>query len=411
MIQRVERHIFLTKEFDEICYHSKSLYNYCNYVLRQGLSGKLENIPEFVDLLKEDKYIGEYDLSKRLAELNQVDYRNLPIQTSQQVIKLLYKNWKSFYKTIKQYKTSPKLFKGKPKPPRYKDKNGKNIVIFTNQQVKIKDGFINFPKKCGLNSLKTKVNNLVQVRIVPQATCYVVEVVYKKEAQNVELNNNLYLGIDLGLNNFATIVDNTENQPFIINGKTIKSDNQFFNKKKAKLMSFVGGRGTSKRISKLTHKRNCKINDFIHKSSRFIVNYCIENKIKTIVIGLNKNWKQGINIGKRNNQKFVQIPHSKFINKIRYKAEEVGIIVIIHEESYTSKCDSLALEPIKKHETYLGKRKKRGLFQSSRNKLINADINGALNILRKVIGDSVVKQIINRGLVFSPIKFNFNKGF
>lgn len=411
MIQRVERHIFVTREFDQICHLSKNLYNYCNYVLRQGLSGKHENIPEFTDLLNDKKYINEYALSKRLAELNQADYRALPAQTAQQVIKLLYNNWKSFYKAIKQYNTKPKLFKGRPKPPRYKDKDGKNLIIFTNQQVKIKDGLINFPKKSLLKPIKTKVDNLLQVRIVPQASCHVVEVVYTKEVDNVELDNDLYLGIDLGLDNFATVVDNTENQSFIVNGKPLKSDNQFYNKKKAKLMAFIGDRGNSKMITRLSHKRNCKVQDFLHKCSRFIVNYCIQNKIKTIVVGLNQNWKQRINIGKKNNQKFVQIPHSKFVNQLKYKAEEVGIMVIVHEESYTSKCDGLALEPIKKHENYLGRRKRRGLFQSSIGKLINADINGALNILRKVTGDSVVKQIISSGFVFNPIKIDFNKGF
>jgi len=406
MIQRVERHIFVSNEFDEICYLSKNLYNYCNYVLRQALSGKHENILEFVDLIKGDKYISEFDLSKRLAILNQIDYRSLPIQTSQQVIKLLFKNWKSFYKAIKQYKIKPKLFKGRPKPPKYKDKDGKNIVIFTNQQVKIKNGFINFPKKTNLRFIKTKVDNLVQIRIIPQATCYVAEVVYNKNIKNIELDDKFYLGIDLGLNNFVTCIDNTENESFIINGKTIKSNNQYFNKKKAKLMSFVRDKGTSNRIKRLTHKRNCKVEDYLHKSSRYIINYCIDNVIKTIVIGLNRQWKDKIKIGKRNNQSFVNIPHSKFIDKILYKAEEVGIKVIVQEESYTSKCDSLALEAIKKHNQYLGKRKRRGLFQSSIGKIINADINGALNILRKVIGDSLVKEITNRGLVFNPVKLN-----
>lgn len=404
MIQRVERHIVNSKEFDEVCFLSKNLYNYCNFILRQALSQKFDNIPEFRDLVKDEKFISEYGLSKRLTKLNQVDYRSLPAQTSQQVIKLLYKNWKSFWKSVKDYKNNPKKYNSRPKPPKYKKKDGKNVVILTNQQVKLKDGFIEFPKKLELTPLKTKVNNLVQVRVIPQSSCYIVEVVYKKEREYHRLNKDLYLGIDLGLNNLATCIDNSGNRPFIINGKIIKSINQYYNKKKAKLMSFIGGKGTSNKINKLTLKRNCKIEDQLHKTSRFIINYCLKNEIKTIVVGLNKQWKSEINIGKKNNQNFVSIPHSRLILMIKYKAEEVGIEVKGTEESYTSKCDSLALEEIKKQEVYSGRRVKRGLFKSSIGKVINADVNGALNILRKVVDESVSKQIINRGLGFSPYK-------
>ena len=181
---------------------------------------------------------------------------------------------------------------------------------------------------------------------------------------------------------------------------------QWYNKKKAKLMSFVGDRGSSNRIRRITLFRNCWIEDKLHKISRYIVNFCRSNNIGTIIIGLNKEWKQEINIGRRNNQHFVSIPHSKLIDKIVYKAKLLGINVVIHEESYTSKIDHLAFEPLKKQESYLGKRKKRGLFQSSIGKLINADINGSIGIARKVIGDSFIEKIIDSGFVFNPIRLN-----
>lgn len=184
------------------------------------------------------------------------------------------------------------------------------------------------------------------------------------------------------------------------------SVNQWYNKKKAKLMSFVGNKGTSNRIRKITLFRNCWIEDKLHKISRYIVDFCKSNNIGTIIIGLNKEWKNEINIGKRNNQHFVSIPHSKLIDKIVYKANLLGIEVITHEESYTSKIDHLAFEPLKKQESYLGKRKKRGLFQSSVGKLINADINGAIGIARKVVGDSFIGKIIDSGFVFNPVRIN-----
>lgn len=147
-------------------------------------------------------------------------------------------------------------------------------------------------------------------------------------------------------------------------------------------------------------------NDKMHKISKFIIDFCKKNDVGTIVIGLNKNWKQNINLGKKNNQKFVDIPFSNLVDKISYKAKLVGIDVKITEESYTSKVDHLAFETLEKHDIYLGNRKKRGLFQSSVNQLINADINGSIGIARKVFGDSAVRQIIGSGLAFNPIRVN-----
>ena len=186
----------------------------------------------------------------------------------------------------------------------------------------------------------------------------------------------------------------------------MKSFNQWYNKRKAKLMSYVGGKGTSERLRQLNNYRNFWIEDYIHKVSRYIVNYCITNNIGIIVIGLNKGWKQKINLGKKINQKFVEIPFSRLIDKISYKCKLVGISFQINEESYTSKVDHLAFEKLGKHDVYLGKRKKRGLFQSSVGKLLNADINGAIGIGRKVFGDSFVNMIIDSGFAFNPIRVN-----
>ena len=186
----------------------------------------------------------------------------------------------------------------------------------------------------------------------------------------------------------------------------MKSFNQWYNKLRAKLMNFVGDRGTSKRLKRLNNKRNFWIEYKIHKVSRWIINFCKKNNIGTIVIGLNKGWKQEINLGKKTNQKFVEIPFSRLIDKITYKGKLIGIDVQTAEESYTSKVDHLAFEPLEKRDVYSGKRIKRGLFQSSVNKLINADVNGAIGIGRKVFGDFYVNRIINSGLAFNPIRVN-----
>jgi len=416
-VQRVERHIIVNnKQIDNLCFLSKNLYNYCNYILRQVYLQRFVNIPEFKDLIKTFKFkdkifykIKEYDLSTKLAKINQSDFRALPSKTSQQVIKLLYKNWNCFYKAIKSYNSSNKTkFNGEPKIPSYKDKiKGRNVIIFTNQQTKLKNGFVHFPKQCNLEHIKTKVAKINQVRIVPQATCYVIEVVYTKEVKEYELDDKLYLGIDLGLNNLATCVNNVGLQPFIINGKIVKSINQYYNKKKAYFQSlscndlFL----TTKRIKRLTLKRNNKIEDYFHKTTRFIINYCLKYRIKKIVVGKNDGWKQEISLGKKSNQNFVSVPHNKIIMQLKYKAEEVGIDVIETEESYTSKCSFLDLEEMKHQVQYLGKRVYRGMFVSKLGKKINADVQGAYNIIRKVVPGTFDGQGIE-GLVLNPIIIN-----
>lgn len=389
----VERHIIKDNRFEDICLKSGLLYNYTLYLVRQGIfSGN---------------YLKEYDLSTRLGRENQFDFRNLPSNVSQQVIKQVVQNIKAWIREKKDYEKNPSKYKAKPKLPRYKKGKKQNMLVFTTSACRIKDGYIYFVKNI-VEPIKTKIgrNKLCQVRIIPQATCYVVEVIYERKEVDLGLNKSNILSIDLGLNNLCTCISNVGEKPFIVNGKVVKSFNQWYNKKKAKLMSFIGSKGTSKRLRYLNNRRNLWIEDKTHKISRHIVDYCIKHDIGNIVIGLNKGWKQNIDLGKKTNQKFVEIPFSKLIDKITYKAKLIGINVQTTEESYTSKVDHLAFEPLRKHDVYLGKRKKRGLFQSSTNKLLNADVNGAIGIGRKVFGDSYVNKIIDSGLAFNPVRVN-----
>lgn len=390
---QVERHVIKDNRYEEICHKSGLLYNYCLYAFRQGVFT--------------GNYIKEYELSTKLGKENQYDFRNLPCHVSRNVIKQVSENIKSWIRAKKEYEKHPDKFQRRPKLPDYENGKKLNIVVFDELSCRIKeDGCVHFVKNI-IKPIRTKVkpDELIQIRIIPEATCFIVEIVYERKETDLGLDKDNFLSIDLGLNNLCACVSNVV-ESFIINGKVAKSVNQWYNKKKAKLMSFVGNKGTSNKIKRITLLRNCWIEDKLHKISRYIVNFCRSNNIGTIIIGLNKGWKNKINIGKRNNQHFVSIPHSKLINKIVYKAKLLGINVIIHEESYTSKIDHLAFEPLKKQESYLGKRKKRGLFQSSIGKLINSDINGAIGIARKVIGDSFIGKIIDSGFVFNPIRLN-----
>ncbi|MGG3291187.1 transposase [Geobacillus stearothermophilus] len=395
---RVEQHQIkqthsLWKMCDDLCFKSKNLYNYANYIVRQ----------EFIN---NNEWIRYNSLDKMLKH-EQV-YKELPAQTSQQILRLLDKNWKSFFEAIKDWSKNKEKYLGKPKLPKYKKKNGRNVVIFTNQQCKIKDGYIKFPKTS--LKLKTKViKGLQQVRIVPKGSIYVIEVVYKKEIPNMIRESNRVVGIDLGLNNFVTMVNNIGETPIVINGKGVKSINQYYNKQKAYFQSILkkqNGLDWSKRLEKITLKRNNKIKDFMHKASRYVVNYCINNNISTIVIGNNKNWKQNINLGTINNQNFVQVPYDMFINQLKYKCEEVGIKLIVTEESYTSGTSFLDGEAPTKENYNKNRRIKRGLFKSNKGILINADVNGAYQIIKKVSPNAFNKSYGVEAVVLQPSKIS-----
>ena len=361
-----------SKDLSAICHLAKNLYNLANYYVRQ----------EYFYL---GTWLRYYDLDFILKKKDA--YRKLPSQTSQQILRLIDKNWKSFFKAIKDWKSNPKKYKMRPKPPKYKQKDGESITIFTNQQCRIKKGFLYFPKKCHLKPIKTRIrNSLHQVRILPKGVGYKLEIVYDKEIIDFNLNKANMIGIDLGLNNLATIANNIGKRPIIVKGGIVKSINQYYNKELARLRSIKDKqklKGDTKRIKKLHLKRNNKINVFFHRVSKYIINYCLENDIGSIIIGYNKNWKQNINIGKKNNQKFVLIPFNTFVSQLIYKSKLVGIQVKMIAESYTSKCSFLDKEPIMKHSSYKGKRISRSLFKTSKGHIINADINAAYNILKK----------------------------
>lgn len=199
---------------------------------------------------------------------------------------------------------------------------------------------------------------------------------------------------------------------FLINGRPVKSMNQYYNKKKAYLLSRITKQNSNRRSTRATQrldlKRRCKIKNYFHHVSKSIIKFCLANNVGKIIIGKNDGWKQEVNIGKRNNQNFVQIPYDMLIQQLKYKSEMVGIEAVETNEAYTSKCSALDLEPIQKQKSYAGKRTKRGLFKTANGIKINADINGSLNIMRKVIGDDFLqkKTTFNRGYGHYPVLVN-----
>jgi len=305
---------------------------------------------------------------------------------------VLDKNWKSFFASIKDWKIHPEKYLGRPKLPKYKHKeNGRFNLILTNKQFKIKDDYIFFswnPLKPLNNLFKTKVNGkLMQIRFIPKLNNYVMEIVYEIKIPELNIQNNNIASIDIGINNLATIGNTIGLKPIIINGRPLKSINQFYNKEKARLQSDLKlrhNKNWSNKLQQLTDKRNNKIKDYMHKSTKEIINWCIKNNIDTLIVGKNINWKQGSKMSKKVNQNFVNIPHAVFIEMLQYKCENIGINFIETEESYTSGTSFLDRElPIK--ENYDKTRRiYRGLFKTKKGELINADLNGAYQIMKKV---------------------------
>ncbi|ABA24785.1 Transposase, IS891/IS1136/IS1341 (plasmid) [Trichormus variabilis ATCC 29413] len=380
----VERHIVKTnhqfyKEIDDLAWRSKNLYNYVNYLVRQSFifDGKYLNNAAIFHLVKHHE-----------------SYTALPRKVSNQVLMVLHRNWKSFFETHKAYKQNPSKFKGCPKLPKYKNKEkGRNIVIYELGAISkplLKQGVIKL-SQTEIQFL-TKASNIQQVRLIPQCGQYVVEVVYLQDATPQQLNPDWVAGIDIGLDNLAALTSNKPGfKPVLVNGRPLKAINQQYNKAKARLQSQLKGNAkTSRRIQALTCKRNNRIDNYLHNASRWIINHLASAGIGTLVIGKNDQWKQEINLGTTTNQNFVSIPHARFIEQLKYKAELVAMTVLINEESYTSASSFLDLDPIPVYQegvkhSFSGKRIKRAWYQCANGRFIHADINASLNITRKVV--------------------------
>jgi putative transposase len=387
-MQLVEKHVISQsdpryKAIDAAAFKSKNLYNATLYVVRQVFIGE----GEYLNYNTMDKIMQKHEA-----------YRALPSKAAQEVVKQVHEAWKSYFKAIDEYKIHPEKFTGRPRLPRYKDKtSGRNLLTYNMQAVSsskktLHRGIIK-PSQLGV-TVKTRQNpkSINEVRIVPKKGFYVVEVVYTKEEKQAELNKKYIAGIDLGVNNLITLTSNKPAfQAVVVNGRPVKSINQFYNKRRAELQKAHGRAGSTHRMEHLTTKRNRRIEHYMHTASKQVINILVKEGIKTLVVGKNDGWKQGVKMGKQNNQNFVQIPHARLIKMLQYKAELVGIKVILTEESYTSQASFLdhdempVYDPKRKEKPrFSGKRIKRGLYRAKDRRLINADVQGSYNIIRKV---------------------------
>lgn len=396
-VTRTEQHIISNNNsiwniIDEMCFKSKNLYNYANYIIRQEFinNGNWIHYSQLFDLCKESE-----------------PYKDLGSNVGQATLRLLDKNWKSFFTAIKDWKQNPSKYLGRPRLPKYKAKDGRFILSIDNNKVMLKDGYIYFawkPLKILNNYFITKIpqeNKVFQCRFIPSGSNYVMEIVYEVEVKEQPVDSERIISIDLGVDNFVTITNNIGLKPFVVKGGVIKSANQYYNKEKARIQSelkTLNKKDWSNRLQRLTNKRNNKIKHLMHVYSKTIINYCIENGIDTIVCGYNKEWKQESEMTKKVNQKFVSIPYEIFISMLEYKSQDNGIKFILHEESYTSGTSFLDNEDPIKTNYNKSRRVYRGLFKSNDGILINADVNGSYQIMKKVFPNVFTNGIEDVGL-------------
>ena len=391
------------KEFvivDTLSFLSKNLYNFGLYQTRQYFFENEVLLP----------YVKNYIECKQNE-----NYKILPTCAAQQTLKVVERSMKSFFALKKREEKG--VYQETVNLPRYLPKNGRFLLVFPAKEVMCKGSeaivplSFQFRKEHNLKRGEFRIpipkqvnpNQLKELRILPCHGGYKSQWVYEVPDKE-SLSPENYLAIDLGVTNFATCVESVTGTATIYDGRLIKSINQYYNKKNAELQSIKdkqGIKGITNRQRKLLTDRSNKINDVMNKIVYNIVQTCIEKDIGAVLVGELKGIKQEINHGSRNNQNFVQIPFGKFKSKLTSKCKMNGIEVKLVDESYTSKCDALAGESVEPHDSYSGSRVKRGLFKSGTGKVINADVNGALNILRKVSDES--EKIISKGLVFRPV--------
>lgn len=385
---------------DQQCFYSKNLYNEANYVIRQ----------EFIN---NNNYINYYDMNKEFK--THENYKLTFSQPANCTLRLLDKNWKSFFKAIKDWKLHPEKYLGMPKLPKYLKKDGRFPWMIPNNQcfydyekgtVYIRNRLLNdYEWKCRC------LGRLIQVRFIPRGSCYVMEIVYETEIPDAKENNNRIASIDLGVNNLVTMTNNIGLNPIIINGKGIKSVNQYYNKRLAKeksLLKIRNGKDWSRNLDVLTQKRYQRIKNYMHNTSAYIVRWCLKNNINTLVVGKNKKWKQRSEMNKVSNQKFIQIPYEMLLKQLKYKCENYGINYIEVDESYTSGTSFLDHEHPDKSNYDKSRRVVRGLFKSNSGLLISSDVNGSLQIMKKVFPNAFEERYGIEG-VLTPVVINAAK--
>lgn len=395
------------KNIKELCHIAKNLTNEAIYNVRQYYFTEGEFL----------KYEKNYTLLK-----NSTNYKTLNSNMAQQILKKVDGSFKSFFGLIKLAKQGKYAFKD-CKPPHYLPKDGHTTLVIG--FVRLNGNKLILPYSNSFKKSHKPVEitippillgkKIKEIRIIPKAKARFFEIQYIYEAENIQrnLNKNNALALDLGINNLVTAVTDS-GKSFIIDGRKLKSINQWYNKENARLQSIKDkqnfGKKQTNRQKDIARDRNNKVNDYMNKTARKIIDYCINNDIGTLVVGYNETFQRNTNMGKRNNQNFVNIPYGQLRDKLEYLCELNNITFVKQEESYTSKASFWDKDDIPvynadnpKEYQFSGKRVHRGMYKTKNSKYLNADVNGALNILRK---SSVVslETLYSRGEVDTPVR-------
>lgn len=401
------------KMLREMCQYSNNLYNVALYNIRQYF-------------FQEKKFL-QYEENYHVCKENE-NYRLLQAGVSQQILKVVDRSFKSFFNLVKKAKNGEYRFKD-INIPHYQEKGGLFNLILSTNAISIRDGFLTIPMSREFskahNGKKIRIpfptrlegKTVKEVRICPdrRGTYFKIQYCYVQEKEPAAVDTKKVLAIDIGLENLAACITNTGTS-FLMDGRKLKSINQYWNKRKAKLQGIAAKQGlkTTRQILQLTRKRNNRARDCIRKTARYIVNYCIEQGIGIIVCGYNKDFKRGMNLGKVINQQFTQISFSSLRETLANLCERYGIQYVEQEESYTSKASCLDLDDIPVYSseqpytgTFSGKRIRRGLYRFSDGRIANADINGAANILRKSKQNFDFEELCT-GLLDSPLRIRLS---
>jgi putative transposase len=384
----VEQHVIKRedprfKRIDAAAFASKNLWNLANYYVRQSF-------------VFEHTYLDNtavYHLVKSSEA-----YRALPAKVGNQVLIQLHNAWVAFFEAMEKWREHPEQFTGRPKIPGYRPKTGgRNLLVYEMGAVwkwELDQGVIALSGLGALVQTAQSRETVEQVRLVPKADHYVVEVVYQCQVIPAVVDPDLFVAVDLGVSVLAALTSNKPGfVPRLVNGRPIKSINQLYNKQRAQQQSRLAkaNRFTSRRLDRITTKRTRRIMHKLHTASRRIIDLLVEEGIGTLIIGKNPLWKQEVEMGKKRNQEFVQIPHARFIELLTYKAELVGIRVVLSEESYTSKASFLdrdlipVYDPTRSEEPRFSGRRDRRWYYASGKRIIHSDVNGSYNIGRKVV--------------------------
>jgi putative transposase len=387
-----------------LCGESNKLHNCGTYLARQLY-------------FKTGKAPSKFDLHRDLARNSH--YQAMHSQVAQQCLTTVAESFKSFFGLLKGIKKG--TVTQKPKLPNYR-KPGLNLVTYPGQAVKLKSEGLRFPLGSkvkawfGLDAFylpmpsNLEYKDIREYRLLPRNGEFYLELVYKVQSVQADVDISRALGIDPGLNNWLTCVSNVGTS-LIVDGLHLKSLNQWYNKRVSVLKENQPQGFWSKQLAGITEKRNRQVRDAVNKAARMVLNHCLENRIGTVVFGWNKGQRQEINLGSKTNQKFVQIPTARLKDRISQLCEQYEIQFVETEESYTSKASFLDLDQLPtfgaKPEGWKesGKRVKRGLYRSADGFRINADCNGAANILRKVAAKlSVNLDGVSRGALIAPLR-------